>query len=93
MQDGQGIGFVVVSDGVTKGTHGGNDICLACIAFACCVLLFDFNPMMKTTYFTKQYGGLEITYWTHAKNFNRWQEIDRQIWRANCLRPWAQSVA
>lgn len=42
---------------------------------------FDFNPMMKTTYFTKQYGGLEITYWTHAKNFNRWQEIDRQIWQ------------
>ncbi len=37
--------------------------------------------MMKTTYFTKQYGGLEITYWTHAKYFSHWQEIDHQIWQ------------
>lgn len=37
--------------------------------------------MMKITYFTKQYGGLEITYWEHAKDFSHWEEIDHQIWQ------------
>jgi hypothetical protein len=39
------------------------------------------NPFMRTTYFTKQYGGLEISWRTNAKNFSRWQEIDQQIWQ------------
>lgn len=38
-------------------------------------------PMVRTTYFTKQYGGLEITWWSHAKYFNRWHDIDHQIWQ------------
>jgi len=39
VQDGQGIGFVVVGNGVTQGLHGSNDLGLACVAFAGSVLL------------------------------------------------------
>lgn len=38
-------------------------------------------PLMKTTYFTKQYGGLRITWWTHVKHFSRWHDIDQQVWQ------------
>ncbi|WP_067262749.1 hypothetical protein [Methylovorus sp. MM2] len=36
-------------------------------------------PIMQTTYFTKKYGGLEITWRAHAKHFSHWKEIDSQI--------------
>ena len=39
------------------------------------------NPLMRTTYFTKQYGGLRITWWANAKHFSRWHDIDQQIWQ------------
>jgi hypothetical protein len=38
-------------------------------------------PLMRTTYYTKSYGGLKVTWWAHMKHFPRWLEIDRQIWR------------
>ncbi|GAC1376253.1 MAG: hypothetical protein NVS3B3_15290 [Aquirhabdus sp.] len=38
-------------------------------------------PIMQTTYFTKQYGGLAITWRAHAKQFPHWHEIDQQIWK------------
>jgi len=36
-------------------------------------------PIMQTTYFTKKYGGLEITWRAHAKHFSHWKAIDSQI--------------
>lgn len=38
-------------------------------------------PLFQTTYFTKKYGGLEITWRAHMKQFPHWQEIDQQIWK------------
>jgi hypothetical protein len=39
------------------------------------------QPTMQATYFTKQYGGLVMTWSAHVKYFDRWQEIDRQMWQ------------
>jgi hypothetical protein len=38
-------------------------------------------PTMQAMYFTKRYGGLQIVWRTHAKNFARWHDIDAQIWK------------
>ena len=39
------------------------------------------NPQMRTRYYTKLCGGLEVEWTTHMKNFPRWREIDQQIWK------------
>jgi hypothetical protein len=38
-------------------------------------------PMMTTEYFSPKYGGVEISWRTHMKNWPRWREIDAQIWK------------
>lgn len=38
-------------------------------------------PIMSTHYFTPKYGGLEIAWRAHMKNFEHWREIDVQIWK------------
>lgn len=38
-------------------------------------------PLMQATYFTKAYGGLEITWRAHMSQLPHWHEIDQQIWR------------
>lgn len=39
------------------------------------------NPQMRTNYFSRRYGGIEIAWRTNVKNLPQWQEIDRQIWK------------
>jgi hypothetical protein len=39
------------------------------------------NPIMQTTYHTKLYGGLQVTWRAHMKHFARWLEIEQQIWK------------
>lgn len=38
-------------------------------------------PNMTTNYFSPKYGGLEIAWRTHMKNWPRWREIDTQVWK------------
>lgn len=38
-------------------------------------------PLMRTTYFSQRYGGVEISWYSHIDNFPRWREIDAQIWK------------
>lgn len=38
------------------------------------------NPLIRTNYFSKRYGGIEIAWWTNVKNIPRWRDIDAQIW-------------
>ena len=38
-------------------------------------------PLVHAMYFTKRYGGLQIIWNTHSKNFPRWRDIDAQIWK------------
>ncbi len=38
-------------------------------------------PMMTTKYFSPKYGGVEIAWRSHMKNWPRWREIDAQIWK------------
>lgn len=38
-------------------------------------------PIMQTTYFSPRYGGLNIGWRSHMKNFSQWREIDAQIWK------------
>lgn len=38
-------------------------------------------PLMKTIYFSPQYGGVEIGWRAHVKHLPRWREIDAQIWK------------
>jgi hypothetical protein len=38
-------------------------------------------PLMQTTYYTKAYGGMQVTWRSHMKHFSRWLDIDRQIWK------------
>ena len=37
--------------------------------------------MMSTKYFSHKYGGIEIAWHAHMKNFAQWREIDTQIWK------------
>lgn len=39
------------------------------------------NPQLRTRYYTKLYGGMEMEWTTHVKNFPRWRAIDEQIWK------------
>jgi hypothetical protein len=39
------------------------------------------NPLMRTNYFSKRYGGIEVAWWTNVKNMPRWRDIDAQIWK------------
>ena len=42
-------------------------------------------PNMQARYFSRRYGGLELVWRTHAKNFSRWHGkspyIDAQVWK------------
>ncbi|WP_034292685.1 hypothetical protein [Herbaspirillum sp. RV1423] len=38
-------------------------------------------PFIKTKYFSKKYGGMEIAWRAHAKHFKDWESIDEQIWK------------
>jgi hypothetical protein len=38
-------------------------------------------PIMQATYFTPCFGGLELTWRSHVRNFEHWREIDAQIWK------------
>ncbi|MDO8699672.1 MAG: hypothetical protein Q7J75_04530 [Rhodoferax sp.] len=38
-------------------------------------------PHMQAKYFSPKYGGVEILWRAHMKNFSRWQDIDSQIWK------------
>lgn len=38
-------------------------------------------PHMQAEYFSPKYGGVEILWRAHMKNFARWQDIDSQIWK------------
>lgn len=38
------------------------------------------NPLVWTNYFSKRYGGIEISWHASVKNLSRWRDIDRQIW-------------
>ena len=38
-------------------------------------------PMMTTRYFSPKYGGVEIAWRSHMKNWPRWREIDARIWK------------
>ena len=38
-------------------------------------------PHMQAVYFSTKYGGIEVIWRTHIKNFSRWQDIDSQIWK------------
>ena len=38
-------------------------------------------PLMSAKYFTPRYGGVEIAWRAHMKNFPHWREIDAQIWK------------
>lgn len=39
-------------------------------------------PIIQVHYFTKRYGGLDVIWRTHVKNFSRWQEIEQHIWKS-----------
>jgi hypothetical protein len=39
------------------------------------------NPKIQAIYFTKAYGGLEITWRAHMNYLSRWHDIDQQIWK------------
>jgi hypothetical protein len=39
------------------------------------------NPRMRTRYYTKLYGGLEVEWSAHMKWLPRWLEIEQQIWK------------
>ena len=38
-------------------------------------------PMMSAKYFSPRYGGVEIAWSSHMRNWPRWREIDAQIWK------------
>lgn len=38
-------------------------------------------PQMQARYFSPQYGGIEILWRTNMKHFDKWQDIDSQIWK------------
>lgn len=38
-------------------------------------------PLIQAKYFTPRHGGILVIWRTHMKNFPRWRDIDRQIWR------------
>jgi hypothetical protein len=39
------------------------------------------NPQMRTTYFTRRYGGVVISWRTNVRNLPRWHDIDQHIWQ------------
>jgi hypothetical protein len=39
------------------------------------------NPRMRTRYYTKLYGGMEVEWSAHMKWFPRWLEIEQQVWK------------
>jgi hypothetical protein len=39
------------------------------------------NPHMRTRYYTKLYGGMEVDWSAHVKWFPRWLEIEQQVWK------------
>jgi hypothetical protein len=38
-------------------------------------------PEVQARYFSKRYGGVRISWRTHASNLPRWREIDAQVWK------------
>ncbi len=41
----------------------------------------ELYPQMRTVYFSPRYGGLEVAWRSNMKNFERWRDIDTQVWK------------
>jgi hypothetical protein len=39
------------------------------------------NPRMRTRYYTKLYGGMEVEWSAHMKWLPQWLEIEQQVWK------------
>jgi hypothetical protein len=39
------------------------------------------NPLMRTRYFSKAYGGLTVAWVVYTKHAAKWREIDAKLWR------------
>ncbi len=39
------------------------------------------DPLMRTRYYSSQFGGLNVEWRASMKHFSHWKEIDQQIWK------------
>jgi hypothetical protein len=44
-------------------------------------------PLAQTTYFSKEFGGVQILWRVHAKHIGKWRQIEAHAW--NMLKSWA----